>query len=392
MRKQDYPKDISPETLWKAIESTRSAFIITDCSKPDDPVIYANQAFCDLTGYSQDEIIGRNCRFLQGRDTSERTIARIRDAVKAGEHIQVRIRNYRKDGTPFWNDLIMSPVRDAGGKLTHFVGCQLDVTDRVSFEERLQKATRRLAQSNRELEQFTYAASHDLQEPLRMVSSYLQLIRERYEHKLDEDGDIFIGYAVEGAHRMQELVNDLLMLSRVRTAARELRYEDMDKILEVVLANMQITISESHAVVTHDALPRIEVDRTQMTQLLQNLISNALKYRSPDKEPVVHIGVQKGRGNYTFSVSDNGIGIEPVYFERIFGMFQRLHTRSEFPGTGVGLAICSKIVERHGGRIWVESVPGEGSVFYFSLPVKQKGDRNADQGDDGTDRYPVGRG
>lgn len=387
----DYPPHINSATLWKAIESTRSAFIVTDHNANDEPIVYANQAFLDLTGYSMPEVMGHNCRFLQGSGTSKSSIAKLRQAVKDGQHIQIRIKNYRKDGSAFWNDLIMSPVVDDEGKTTHFVGFQLDVTDQVSFEERLRQSSRRLAQSNQELEQFTYAASHDLQEPLRMVASYLQLIKERYHNKLDDDADVFIGFATEGAQRMQALVNDLLALSRVRTAGRELKLEDMNKILDVVIANMQLAIQESRAEITTDTLPKLEVDRTQMTQLLQNLISNAIKYRHRDRPPVIHISVEKRRKCYRFAIQDNGIGIEADYLERIFGMFQRLHTRSEYPGTGVGLAICSKIIERHGGKIWAESrlnqqatatagrTPGDaadqaglsGTTFYFELPIRQ---------------------
>lgn len=368
-KRASFPRGIGLETLWQAIEATRSAVIVTDSQQPDDPIVYANQAFYDLTGYEPKETLGHNCRFLQGEGTSQKDLGRIRRAVKAGNHIQVRLKNYRKDGSMFWNDLIMSPVRDSTGTLTHFVGFQLDVTDQVLFEERLQHSRASLEQSNRELEQFTYAASHDLQEPLRMVASYLQLIKERYKGQLDADADVFIGFATEGAERMQVLVNDLLALSRVRTAGRVFKKEDMDQILQSVLANMQLAIHEADAVVTVQPLPALTVDRTQMLQLLQNLISNALKYRQVNQRPIVDISAER-RGAYcTFAVRDNGIGIDPAYHERIFGMFQRLHSRSEYPGTGVGLAICSKIVERHGGKLWVESVPGEGSVFYFRLPA-----------------------
>ncbi len=382
------PENIALSTLWKAIESTRSAFIITDCLQPDDPIIYANQAFTDLTGYTREESMGRNCRFLQGKGTSKQAIAKLRKAVRDRQHIEIRIKNYRKDGSPFWNKLFMSPVRDEHGKVTHFVGFQIDATERVLHEEHLQQSARRLLASNRELEQFTYAASHDLQEPLRMVASYLQLIKERYEHKLDDDADVFIGYATEGAQRMQSLVNDLLALSRIRTAGRELKREDMNKIFDVVLANMQLAISESKAEVVCDKLPKMVVDHTQMMQLFQNLISNALKYRHADRPPRIHISVVKRKGHYRFAVEDNGIGIDPQYAERIFGMFQRLHTRTEYSGTGVGLAICSKIVERHGGRIWVEAAPSgarsklestAGSIFYFELPTKQSSTDNNEE-------------
>ncbi len=363
---------ISSDLLQAAVEATRTAIIITDCAVKDDPIIYANQAFTDLTGYSAKEVLGKNCRFLQGNETDPEDIEKISQAVKARKPLQITVKNYKKDGTPFWNDLIMSPVKDKKGNITHLVGLQLDVTDRINYQEELEKSRRDLASSNKELEQFTFAASHDLQEPLRMVVSYLQLISKRYQGKLDEDADTFINFAVEGAQRMQVLVNDLLLLSRVRTKAKPFRPVDMQEVLDDVLFALQLSIADNKVTLTHDELPSVPADRTQMTQLLQNLISNAIKYKAPGRDPKIHVGVSNDKGNYTFYVKDNGIGIEPEYHERIFGVFQRLHTREEYPGNGVGLAICNKIVERHGGRLYIESVPGEGSVFYFSLPKKRK--------------------
>lgn len=362
---------INMPTLWNAIEATRSSIIVTDSRQPDNPIVYCNQAFLDLTGYGREDVIGRNCRFMQGKDTSQQSINKLRNGVAKQQHVRVTIKNYRKDGQPFWNDLIMSPVFDEEGVLTNFVGQQLDVTDRVTYEEQLRKSQQDLLRSNKELEQFTYAASHDLQEPLRMVSSYLQLIKERYSGKLDEDGETFIGFAADGASRMQSLVNDLLTLSRVRTTARSFKPESLEALMDDALANLQTTISESGAKVTRGPLPKLPVERTQIIQLLQNLIGNAIKYRRPDRTPTVHVSAARKRGKYVISVRDNGIGIEPQYHGRIFGVFQRLHTRSEYPGTGVGLAICSKIVERHGGEIWVESEgDGEGATFMFTLPVR----------------------
>jgi PAS domain S-box-containing protein len=368
-----HPENISSSTLWKAVESTRSAMIVTDSQRADNPIAYCNQAFLDLTGYDKNEVVGRNCRFLQGKDTDPAAIAKLKQAVADRQHLKIVIKNYRKDGTSFWNDLVMSPVFDDAGALTHFVGLQLDITERITYEQRLKESQKQLERSNKELEQFTYAASHDLQEPLRMVSSYLQLIEERYKDKLDEDGETFIGFATDGARRMQSLVNDLLTLSRVRTTARVFKVEDFNEILDEVTVNLQAAIVEADAAITHDALPKLKVDRTQIMQLLQNLVSNAIKYRKPGLKPIIHLAALKKRNVYEITVSDNGIGIDPAYFERIFGVFQRLHTRTEYPGTGVGLAICSKIVERHGGEIWVTSTEGKGSVFHFTLPIKQRG-------------------
>ena len=228
------------------------------------------------------------------------------------------------------------------------------------------KQAEELERSNKELEQFAYIASHDLKEPLRMVSSYLQLLERRYKDKLDQDANEFIEYAVEGAKRMQSLINDLLMFSRITTRGEHFKSASLEAALGNAVSNLEIAIEESGAVVTHDPLPDMEVDISQITQLFQNLIGNGIKYRDGDL-PRIHIGAEEKNGVWLFSVKDNGIGIDPKYFERIFVIFQRLHTRDKYEGTGMGLAMCKKIVERHNGHIWVESEPGKGSVFYFTM-------------------------
>ncbi len=242
-----------------------------------------------------------------------------------------------------------------------------EIAERQRVEEALRERTEALERSNRELEQFAYIASHDLQEPLRMVTSYLQLLERRYKDSLDSDADEFIAYAVDGAARMQGLINDLLMYSRVGTRGKPLEPTDCSAVLKSVLANLQVAIEENGAVVTYDTLPTVMADETQLMRVFQNLISNAIKFRS-DLPPEIHVEIERNDGEWLFSVRDNGIGIAPQYFERIFIIFQRLHNRSKYPGTGIGLAVCKKIVERHGGRICVASEPEKGSTFYFTIP------------------------
>ena len=224
-----------------------------------------------------------------------------------------------------------------------------------------------LFRSNLDLEQFAYVASHDLQEPLRAVGGYVRLLEHRFPEQVDSQTREYIDGAAEGAVRMERLILDLLTLSRISTGGRALAPADLEAPLNAALRNLHFSIQAANAAVTSDPLPTLPVDESQMVQLFQNLIANALKFHS-ERPPQIHIGARPEDGSWVLCVRDNGIGMEAQYFERIFQVFQRLHTRKKYPGTGVGLAVCKKIVERHGGKIWVESQPGEGSTFYFSLP------------------------
>ncbi len=247
-----------------------------------------------------------------------------------------------------------------------------DITTRKKAEAHLLQNVEELNRSNEELEQFAYIASHDLQEPLRMVASYTQLLSRRYKGKLDSDADEFISFAVDGASRMQRLIRDLLAYSRVGTKGKDLLDISSEEALQEALLNLRGAIEEGGALLTHDPLPTVLADEMQLIQLFQNLVGNAIKYQGPGV-PRVHISATKnGKKKWIFSVQDNGLGIDSQYFEKIFGMFQRLHKREEFAGTGIGLAICKKIVERHGGRISVESQPGQGSTFRFALTGSER--------------------
>ena len=234
-------------------------------------------------------------------------------------------------------------------------------------EDALRRSRAELARSNADLEQFAYVASHDLQEPLRMVASYVQLLAKRYQGKFDSDADEFIAFAVDGATRMQRMIDDLLSYSRVGTKGKTFSPVDCNGVADEVIQNLQAAITEHEAAVTRDELPTVAGDRSQLVRLLQNLVGNAIKFHG-DQPPQIHMSADRSDRQWVFSVQDNGIGIEPQYRERIFLIFQRLHTRTEYPGTGIGLAICKRIVDRHGGRIWLESEAGNGSTFYFTLP------------------------
>jgi PAS domain S-box-containing protein len=271
-------------------------------------------------------------------------------------------------GSESFYEIRYYPITDREG--TPIAACQIarDISERKRYEDILLRQSNELRRSNAELEQFAYVASHDLQEPLRMVASYMQLLSERYHEQLDAKADKYIAYAVDGARRMQMLISDLLVLSRVNSRGSEPASVDCQNVVRQVLHDLEPTIRDCNGVVEVDALPTLLADEHQVAQLFQNLIGNALKFRG-DRPPHIHVSAQAESGHWLFKVQDNGIGIAAEYAERVFVIFQRLHSREKYSGTGIGLAICKKIVERHHGRIWVESQPGEGATFYFTFPV-----------------------
>ena len=272
------------------------------------------------------------------------------------------------DGQQIWITTSRVPFHDQDGAVIGVLGTYEDISARKQVEEKLKKAMEELTRSNTELERFAYVASHDLQEPLRMITSYLQLLERRYKDRLDGDALEFINYAVDGSARMKTLINDLLTYSRVGTRGKDFVQVNCNEVMSLVLQNLKMAIDESQTQVTTAPLPVITADAVQVEQLFQNLIANAIKFRG-SQDPRIQIGSRKEGREWVFWVQDNGIGIEPRYFERIFVIFQRLHGREQYPGTGIGLAVSKRIVERHGGRIWVESKPGEGSTFFFTFPI-----------------------
>jgi len=325
-------------------------------------------------GYRRDELLGQKVTNIIPVGFAERLVA---DGLRSAEDASaqqigtgIELIARRKDGGEFPIEIMLSPLRSSEGTLV--TAAIRDISVRKKAAVVLLQKVDELNRSNEELGQFAYIASHDLQEPLRMVASYTQLLSRRYKGKLDTDADEFIAFAVDGASRMQRLIQDLLTYSRVGTKGRDLRHTSSEDALEQAVVNLRGSIAGSGAVVTHDALPTVLADEMQLTQLFQNLIGNAIKYQNPGI-PHVHISAaMNGDKKWTFAVKDDGIGIDQQYFERIFGMFQRLHKREEFAGTGIGLAICKKIVERHGGRISVESTLGHGATFRFALAKSER--------------------
>jgi PAS domain S-box-containing protein len=322
--------------------------------------------FARIAAYNEDELIGvpsLNLVFTEDRDMVRENAVQM---LKGKRSLAYEFRLVTKRAEIKWVMETVAPIFYQGGRAA--LGNIIDITERKLAEEKLEQLTTEMQRSNTELEQFAYVISHDLQEPLRMVSSYTQLLAKRYQSQLDADADEFISYTVDGAKRMQALLNDLLDYSRVGTRGKPFALTSFEDVVKQATANLKVAIEESGALVSYDTLPSIMADEGQLVQLLQNLIANAIKFRKQEP-PHVHISAKRRYDAVVFSARDNGIGIDSQYARGIFEIFRRLHTKEEYPGTGMGLAICRKIVERHGGNIWVQSQPEEGSIFYFTIPV-----------------------
>jgi PAS domain S-box-containing protein len=353
------------------LEAAPDAMVVVNVS---GEIVLLNVQAEKRFGYSRHELVGQQVKNIIPEGFAERLIAdgtrSAADALAQQIGTGIELSGRRKDGSEFPIEIMLSPLESPEGILV--TAAIRDVTERNKSEEHLVKTVGELKRSNEELQQFAYVSSHDLQEPLRMVASYTQLLAKRYKGRLDSDADEFIAFAVDGCNRMQGLIQDLLAYSRAGTNGKVFCEASTEGALQQALTNLRITIEQSGAVVSYDSLPAIKTDGTQLTQVFQNLIGNAIKYRSADA-PRVHVSATNNGGNeWIFSVRDNGLGIDPQYFEKIFVLFQRLHGRDEFEGTGIGLAICKKVLERLGGRIWVESQPGNGSTFYFALPERDE--------------------
>jgi len=357
------------EALLQALINNTSAIIYIKAA--DGRYLLVNTQFEYLYNTTNAQLIGKMAHEVLPQGLADRLQALDAQLLQSRQAIQTEIHAQRADGQHTYV-VLKFPLLDAAGEPYAICGISTDITARKQMEEQLQHTAAELARSNAELAQFAYVASHDLQEPLRTVAGFTQLLAKRYTGQFDAKADEYIAFAVDGVKRMQILIQDLLEYSRVGTRDEPFQPTDCTALLQQVCASLASAIQESRARVTHDPLPTVRGAPGQLTRLLQNLIGNALKYRSA-RPPQVHITAQPQGHAWLFAVQDNGIGFDPHQAERIFGVFQRLHTRAHYPGTGIGLAICRKIVEHHGGRIWAEGRPGEGATFYFTIPMEGSG-------------------
>jgi PAS domain S-box-containing protein len=347
----------------RLFEASKDGILILDAGT--GRVMDVNPFLSDILGYSHEAILGKKVWELGSfKDivSNEANFEELRTKEYIRyEDLPLETAHGRRIDVEFVSNVYLVNQRKV-------IQCNIrDISERKRFQDKLKETLADLQRSNKELEQFAYVASHDLQEPLRMVASYTQLLAERYENQLDDKAQKFIHYAVDGAVRMQQLINDLLAYSRIGTRGKAMEPVNAHAALGEAITNLKMNIDEASAVITNDDLPVVRADTTQLALLFQNLIGNALKFHS-SKKPHIHISAKDEGSEWLFSVTDNGIGIEQQYADKIFILFQRLHTREEYPGSGIGLAICKKIVERHGGRIWFESEFGKGSTFYFTIP------------------------
>jgi PAS domain S-box-containing protein len=379
------------ETRYRRLHETmRDAFVQLDMS---GRIVDCNPAYQEMVGHARNQLLGMaEVELTPGRWHAAQADIIETQVVPLGRSDVYEKEYIRADGQLFPVELRTFLIRDDAQKPMGMWAIVRDITERRQSELAREKAMIALQQSNEDLKQFAYVASHDLQEPLRMVASYTQLLAERYSDRLDEKAHKFIHYAVDGAARMQSLIRDLLVFSRVETCAQAFRMVDAQGALGTAVANLKTMIDETGTLLITDDLPRVRADEGQLAQVFQNLIHNAVKFQNKSHAPRIHISAHLCDGCWHFAVQDNGIGIDSKYVNRIFLIFQRLHSHSEYPGTGIGLALCKRIVDRHGGRIWFESCPGEGTTFYFTIPDNERETADGLYATGQTHRYSAGGG
>jgi PAS domain S-box-containing protein len=356
------------------IESADDAIVSSGVS---GPIRSWNRAAERMSGFRSEEMVGwRYLKALKPEDLA--ATAKYVERASRGENVTYEILRRHRDGRLFWLSESLTPVKDESGRVVAIWAITRDETERHRLDESLRAKTEELERSNKDLESYAYIASHDLQEPVRKIASFTQLLQDRYRGRLDSDADRIIGIITDSAKRMQLMIQDLLAYARITRIESTFERVSTENILDQALSELEQPLRETGAVVTHEPLPEVEGDASQLARVFRNLLSNAVKFHG-DKPPRVRVSAHLADGRWEFALADNGIGFEPGDSKRLFKMFERLHPRSEYPGTGIGLAVCRSIIERHGGHIRAESKPGAGAIFYFDLPP-------ASDGNDGENR------
>jgi len=354
--------------LNRAVEQSPVSIVITNL---DAEIQYVNSKFLQVTGYAMDEVIGQNPRILKSDRTDPETYQSMWNALVAGEKWEGELINRRKSGDLYWELATIQPIQNIEGVVSNYLAIKADITEQKRNQERLAELVEELRRSNEELEQFAYVASHDLRQPLRMISAYLGLLHRAFADSLNEDTTAFFGYAIDGAKRLDSMIVDLLEYSRIGRMAAPLEPLDLAEVVAEALRHLEFALADAGAEVTvAPGLPCVDGDPSELVRLFQNLVGNAIKYGLPARPPRLEVSWRDGGTEWVVAVKDNGIGIANDDLQRVFGIFQRLVTRDQVEGTGIGLAICRKIAEHHGGRIWVESELDQGSTFLVTFPKR----------------------
>lgn len=353
-----------------AIESsTNGVLFIEKDERNSYPVIYMNCRYKELTGRTRDETLNRPCMLFQYDGVNDIEIKKLRTALYSNERAEVFLQKKRKSGEPYWCNVQIYPVQNKEEEVSNYIALITDTTYQKQAEQQLKEYAKKLYISNEELQTFAYVASHDLQEPLRTIAGFSELLAEIYKGQLDDEADEYIDFILQATNRMKRLIHDLLLISRVSTGNTEVTSVDLNKVLESSIENLHSAIENTQTqIIKKQELPVVQINETMVSQVFQNIISNAIKYRHQGRTPQITINCQDKDMFWEISIADNGIGIQSKYYDRIFVIFQRLHTNEDYSGTGIGLAICKRIIDKYGGRIWVESEEGKGSVFYFTIP------------------------
>lgn len=363
---------MSPISLEKELSLVRHALdksAIVAITDRAGNIIHVNDKFCEISKYSREELLGQNHRIINSGYHGKEFFQSMWKTITSGKIWEGEVRNRAKDGSFYWVNTTIVPFADESGKPYQFVSIRYEITQRKRAEEQLRVYAEKLESSNRELQDFASVAAHDLQEPLRKIQAFGDRLNTRFADNLPDEAKDYLSRMLSSAGRMRRLIDDLLTYSRVTTQAKPFEPTDLNQVLADVLSDLELRIEQAGAQVTSEKLPVIDADAVQMRQVLQNLVANALKFQRPGVPPRVAVTSRKEGGNVVLSVADNGIGFEEKYLDRIFTIFQRLHGKHQYEGTGVGLAVCRRIVERHGGTITAKSVPGEGATFLVTLPA-----------------------